>query len=96
MKALVLGGAGFVGSELCSYPQDMGDEVTILEAFLFEEDALVTDEAGASSPCRLARGDVRNLADLLPVMEVADEVVNPAAISNDPASPSPSVDRRAS
>jgi nucleoside-diphosphate-sugar epimerase len=81
MKVLVLGGAGFIGSILCSYLRERGDEVNVLDAFLFEENR----EPRVSSN-GFVRGDIRNLRDLLPSIEDADAVVNLAAISNDPAS----------
>jgi nucleoside-diphosphate-sugar epimerase len=80
MKVLVLGGAGFIGSALCPYLHERGDEVTVLDTVLFEE------QEGTSLPCALVRGDIRDINDLLPALVEADAVVNLAAISNDPAS----------
>src|SRR5215218_6160112 len=80
MKVLVLVGAGFIGSVLCPYLHERGDEVTIMDTLLF-------DEWNKLSPRKtFIRGDVRNINDLLPALVEADAVVNLAAISNDPAS----------
>jgi nucleoside-diphosphate-sugar epimerase len=80
MKVLVLGGAGFIGSVLCPYLRERGDEVTVVDAFLFEE------RTDTSLPYALIRGDIRNAGALLPAVDEADAVVNLAAVSNDPAS----------
>lgn len=80
MRVLVLGGAGFIGSILCPYLHERGDEVTILDALLFEKDKEV------SLPGTFVRGDIRSINDLLPALTGAHAIVNLAAISNDPAS----------
>src|SRR5918995_4823315 len=80
MKVLVLGGAGFIGSVLCPYLRERGDEVTVVDAFLFEE------RTDTSLPYALIRGDIRNAGALLPAVDEADAVVNLAAVSNNPAS----------
>lgn len=80
MKVLVLGGAGYIGAVLCDYLESIGDEVIVMDNFLYERDLnnLPAHE--------YIVGDIRNINDLLPAIEKADAVVNLAAISNDPAS----------
>jgi nucleoside-diphosphate-sugar epimerase len=80
MKVLVLGGAGFIGSVLCPYLRERGDEVNVFDAFLFEESGMPDGSYDG-----FVRGDIRHLRDLLLCIEEADAVVNLAAISNDPA-----------
>jgi nucleoside-diphosphate-sugar epimerase len=80
VKVLVLGGAGYIGNALCTYLQERGEEVTVLDACLFDQHHTM------SSPGEFIRGDIRNLNDLLPAIVQAEAVVNLAAISNDPAS----------
>jgi nucleoside-diphosphate-sugar epimerase len=80
MKVLVLGGAGYIGSVLCEYLESIGDEVIVMDNFLYERNL-------DSLPSRqYIVGDIRNINDLLPAIEKVDAVVNLAAISNDPAS----------
>jgi nucleoside-diphosphate-sugar epimerase len=80
MKVLVLGGAGYIGAVLCEYLESIGDEVIVMDNFLYERNL-------KNLPKRdYIVGDIRNINDLLPAIEKADAVVNLAAISNDPAS----------
>jgi nucleoside-diphosphate-sugar epimerase len=80
MKVLLLGGYGFIGCVLSAYLHERGDEVTVLDTLLFEQDEDV------DVPGEFIRGDIRNINDVLPALAEADAVVNLAAISNDPAS----------
>ena len=80
MKVLLLGGYGFIGSVLSTYLHERGDDVTVLDTLLFEQDEDV------DVPGEFIRGDIREINDFLPALADADAVVNLAAISNDPAS----------
>lgn len=80
MKVLVLGGAGYIGSVLCDYLEEKGDEVIVFDNFLYEK------SLKNLSHREYIVGDIRNINDLLPAIEQADAIVNLAAISNDPAS----------
>lgn len=80
MKVLVLGGAGYIGSVLCKYLRERGDEVIVMDNLLYETGKKIT------VPGEFIFGDIRNLSDLIESIEAADAVVNLAAISNDPAS----------
>lgn len=80
MKVLVLGGAGYIGSVLCEYLESIGDEVIVMDNFLYERSL-------KDLPFKnFIVGDITNINDLLPAIEQADAIVNLAAISNDPAS----------
>lgn len=80
MKVLVLGGAGYIGSVLCEYLESIGDEVIIMDNFIYERSL-------KDLPFKnFIIGDITNINDLLPAIEQADAIVNLAAISNDPAS----------
>jgi nucleoside-diphosphate-sugar epimerase len=80
MKVLVLGGAGYIGSVLCQYLKDQGDDVTIFDNLLYE------NKRSFRAECKFIYGDILNVNDLQPAISEADAVVNLAAISNDPAS----------
>ncbi len=80
MKVLVLGGAGYIGSILCPYLVEKGNEVTIFDTFLYNQ------KRDKSSKYRYVEGDICKINNLLPEIERADAIVNLAAISNDPAS----------
>jgi nucleoside-diphosphate-sugar epimerase len=80
MKVLLLGGYGFIGCVLSTYLHERGDEVTVLDTLLFEQDEDV------DVPGEFVRGDIRSINDFLPALAEADAVVNLAAMSNDPAS----------
>ncbi len=80
MKVLILGGAGYIGSVLCEYLIEQGDEVIVMDTFMYE------GKRKLDLKYELIRGDIRNINDLLPAMQKADAVVNLAAISNDPSS----------
>lgn len=80
MKVLVLGGAGYIGSILCQYLKEKGDEVIVFDNFLYEK------RRWEIKGENIIKADIRNIDDLLPAVDKADAVVNLAAISNDPAS----------
>jgi nucleoside-diphosphate-sugar epimerase len=80
MKVLILGGAGYIGSVLSDYLESIGDEVIIMDNFMYERSL-------KNLPFKnYIVGDITNINDLLPAIEKVDAVVNLAAISNDPAS----------
>lgn len=80
MKVLILGGAGYVGSVLCEYLKQQGDDVTVFDNLLYEKGRRI------DADFKFIHGDICNIDDLLPAIDTADAVVNLAAISNDPAS----------
>lgn len=80
MKVLILGGAGYIGSVFAPYLQEKGDEVIIFDKFLYGS------KRDKITSANMIYGDICNPADLKPLINQVDVVVNLAAISNDPAS----------
>lgn len=80
MKVLVLGGAGYIGSVLCEYLKEKGMDVIVFDNFLYEKN--IWKKYGPNA----IKADIRNIDKLQPAIEMADAIVNLAAISNDPAS----------
>lgn len=79
MKVLILGGAGYIGTVLAKHLIDQGDEVVVMDSFMYEKNPR------NSSFYKIIVGDITNINDIQPAIEDADAIVNLAAISNDPA-----------
>ena len=75
----VLGGAGYVGSLLCSQLLGDGHKVTAFDICFFGDDFLPHDDPNF----RLIRGDIRRTDQLRETFEGVDTVINLACISND-------------
>lgn len=75
-RALVTGGAGFLGSNLCHALAARGARVTALDGFLFGGGANPRNLDGAD--LELVRGDIREI-DLRPLCEGAGVIFNLAA-----------------
>jgi UDP-glucuronate 4-epimerase len=61
MRALVTGGAGFIGSHLCERLLERGDEVTVLDNFNdFYDPRIKRDNARALRGVRVVEGDIRD------------------------------------
>jgi UDP-glucose 4-epimerase len=75
MRALVTGGAGFIGSNLVRHLLDRGDEVAILDNLLSGHLSNVEENPGA----RFLRGDVRDEAAVRAAMEGVEVVFHLAA-----------------
>ncbi len=61
MKALVTGGAGFIGSHLCDALLARGEEVTVLDNFNdFYDPAIKRGNAAALKGARIVEGDIRD------------------------------------
>ncbi|WP_028062438.1 NAD-dependent epimerase/dehydratase family protein [Solirubrobacter soli] len=67
MRALVTGGAGFIGSHLVDVLLDAGDEVTVVDHLRTEENLSAAKARGVS----LVRGDVTDVATMLSVFGAA-------------------------
>lgn len=80
MKVLVLGGAGYIGSVLCSYLEEKNDTVIVVDNLLYEKNGRHVHNSN------FIKGDICDINIMLPALEKVDAVVNLAAISNDPAS----------
>jgi nucleoside-diphosphate-sugar epimerase len=79
----VIGGAGFVGSVLVPKLLEQGDEVTILDAFLYGTDSVV---AHAAEPkLELVRGDLRSVESVVRACRDADAIVHLGGLVGDPS-----------
>ena len=67
MRALVTGGAGFIGSHLVDVLLEAGDEVTVVDLLRTEANL----EGAKARGARLVRGDVTDVAAMLSVFEDA-------------------------
>ncbi|HJN24705.1 MAG TPA: NAD(P)-dependent oxidoreductase, partial [Rhodospirillales bacterium] len=80
---LVTGGAGYVGSALIPGLLTAGHKVTVLDLYLYGEDALraVSGDAGL----REVKGDLRDPEAVEDALSGCDTVIHLACISNDPS-----------
>ena len=79
-KVLVIGGAGYVGTELCSLLLKKGYDVTVFDLFIYGN-TLEKDNKNL----KLIKGDLRNLDLLNKIIEDFYCVIHLACISNDPS-----------
>lgn len=78
MKALVTGGAGFLGSHLTDKLVELGHEVIIID------NLLTGDEANINPNAKFVKADIRSYSDILPYFEGVDWVFHTAAIARTP------------
>jgi UDP-N-acetylglucosamine 4-epimerase len=84
-NALVTGGAGFIGSNLCETLLKMGNKVVCLDNFSTGKRENI--EPFLSLPnFKLIEGDIRNLEDCRKAVEGADYVLHQAALGSVPRS----------
>lgn len=84
-KILVTGGAGFIGSNLCEYLLNRGDNVTCLDNFATGHHRNI--EPFLSNPnFTLIEGDIRNLEDCRKAVAKVDYVLHEAALGSVPRS----------
>ena len=79
---VVIGGAGYVGSELVQFLLDDGYQVRVLDTFWYGKDHL---EQLQSHSLELVEGDMRDLNVIEKVLEDVTDVIHLACISNDPS-----------
>jgi len=82
-RVLVLGGAGYLGSVLVRQLLALGRRVRVLDSFMFGQQPL--DEVKGHPNFELVRGDVRDIAAVVPCMTDCDAVIHLAAIVGDSA-----------
>ncbi|MFN4282546.1 MAG: NAD-dependent epimerase/dehydratase family protein [Alphaproteobacteria bacterium] len=75
-KALITGGAGFLGATLAHCLVALGAEVTAVDNFLPEGGANPFNLAGLGTGFALARGDIGDAALMTPLIERADAIFN--------------------
>jgi UDP-N-acetylglucosamine 4-epimerase len=85
MKILITGGAGFIGSNLCDYFIEKGNEVICLDNFatghLHNLDTVIDNPNFT-----LIEGDVRNIEDCQKAVEGVDYILHQAALGSVPRS----------
>lgn len=77
MHALVIGGAGYIGSVLCRHLLDAGDRVTVYDRFIYGDGAV--DRRSS-----VIRGDVRDLPQMHAAIKRCDVVYYLAELVGDP------------
>lgn len=80
---LVVGGAGYVGSNLIPKLLDDGYRVTVLDLFLYGED--IFGDYGDHENLTTIKGDMRDSDTVRQSLEGCDCVIHLACISNDPS-----------
>lgn len=79
MKVTILGGGGYVGTNLTNKLLDLGHQVVVLDTFWFGNH--LSYRAGLEC----IRGDIRDYGDLLDAIVGSDAVIHLACVSNDPS-----------
>ena len=81
MKILLIGGAGYVGTELAEYLVDNSNEVTVYDLFIYG------DNFSKEKIIKKIKGDIRNISDLENIIKSGsfDAIIHLACISNDPS-----------
>jgi nucleoside-diphosphate-sugar epimerase len=82
-RILVVGGAGYLGSELVPKLLDLGHSVRVLDSLLFGSKSL--DRVRNHPHFEVISGDVRDIEVVVSAMQDCDAVVHLAAIVGDPA-----------
>lgn len=81
-KILVTGGAGYVGSVLCSKLLDNGYFVRVLDLMIYDSESL--EQCKNNPNFDLIKGDIRDKKTVEKSVEGMDCIIHLAAISNDP------------
>ena len=82
-SVMVTGGAGYVGSRLVPKLLEAGHKVTVLDLYLFGQDALA--ESRGNPNLREVQGDLRDIKAVKDALTGCDAVIHLACISNDPS-----------
>lgn len=82
-RIAVIGGAGYVGSTLVMKLLEHDYDVTVLDAFLYGNDAVV--EHAGRRRLRMVRGDIRHVESVVRGCKGADAVVHLGGLVGDPS-----------
>ncbi|MFH1462595.1 MAG: NAD-dependent epimerase/dehydratase family protein [bacterium] len=82
-KVLVTGGAGYLGSVLCRQLLNRGYKVRVLDNLTYGDEGVKA--LYGNKNFELAKGDIRNISDLVAAINGTDAVIHLAAIVGDPA-----------
>lgn len=81
-RALITGGAGFLGSNLAHALARLGARLTLLDSFEPDGGANEANLAGIEGEVRLVRGDLRTLVNLEELLEGQDYLFNLAGLTS--------------
>ncbi len=82
-KVLVVGGAGYLGSVLCSELLNRGYRVRVLDNLIYGDSGV--KKLFKNKEFELSKGDIRNLSDVVDAIKDVDAVIHLAAIVGDTA-----------
>jgi nucleoside-diphosphate-sugar epimerase len=82
-RVAVIGGAGYVGSTLVRRLLERDYDVTVLDAFLYGNEAVV--EHAGRRRMRMVRGDIRNVEAVVRGCKGADAIVHLGGLVGDPS-----------
>lgn len=83
-KALIIGGAGYLGSVLCRKLLDRGYKVKVLDNLTYDDEGI--KDLYQDDNFEFLKGDIRNISDVVEAVKGVDAVIHLAAIVGDPAS----------
>ena len=79
-KILIIGGGGYVGSQLVPDLLKLNYKIDVYDLFIYGKDVL-----DKNSNLKLIKGDIRNIDKLSKIIKAYDAVIHLACISNDPS-----------
>ncbi len=79
-KILIIGGGGYVGSQLVPDLLKLNYKIDVYDLFIYGQDVL-----DKNSNLKLIKGDIRNIDKLSEIIKAYDAVIHLACISNDPS-----------
>lgn len=84
-KVLIIGGGGYVGTELQSYLVEEGFSVRVLDTFWYPDGKRPMRNVGLGSELEYIEADIRDLPTLKEAMTGVTDCIHLACISNDPS-----------
>jgi nucleoside-diphosphate-sugar epimerase len=82
MKIMVTGGAGYLGSVLVPELLKQGDEVTVVDSFMFKQNSLA--DCCAYATFSIVRGDCRDEGLMKQLIKKQDVIIPMAALVGEP------------